>query len=184
MANQRRQLVSIVGSDLPYDSARLGELYRTQWRSLCRYISSRFGAGPPEPEDVAQAAFAKFAALEQPEAIGNPAAFLRRAAHNIAVDAYRHQARTSIILHDLGIAESDNADLSPEDVLSARDELALVDEVIAGLKPKQRVAFLLHRIDGLTFVEIAQRMGISPSGARLLVDTALDACMAAMEERR
>jgi hypothetical protein len=46
-----------------------------------------------------------------------------------------------------------------------------LNQVIAGLKPKQRVALLLHRIDGLNYVEIAREIGISASGARLLVET-------------
>lgn len=54
----------------------LAELYRRHLSELTRYIARTFGAGPPDPEDVVQEAFAQFAALENPQAVENPRAFL------------------------------------------------------------------------------------------------------------
>jgi len=51
-------------------------LYARHWGELCHYIKKHFGAGPPDPEDVAQEAFVKFAAVNDREAIDNPRAYL------------------------------------------------------------------------------------------------------------
>jgi DNA-directed RNA polymerase specialized sigma24 family protein len=67
----------------------LDRIYRQHWDEICRYVRRSFGAGPPDPEDVAQAAFARFAALDVEVQVANPRAFLFRTAHNIAIDARR-----------------------------------------------------------------------------------------------
>lgn len=162
----------------------LTDVYRQHWHALCRHVRTTFGAGPPEPEDVAQAAFAKLAAIEDLSGIANPGAFLRRTAHNIAIDGRRRNGRTRRVEDNLKIFEAENEDLSPEDVLVSKEELERLNEVIINLKPKQRVALMLHRMDGLTFVEIAREMGVSASGARLLVNTALVLCVAAIKVGR
>lgn len=162
----------------------LARAYRQHWHPLCRYLRATFGAGPPEPEDIAQAAFTKLAAIDDPASILNPGAFLRRAAHNLAIDAQRHNGRTRRIEKNLEIFASENGNLSPEDVLASKEELERLNNVIARLKPKYRVALMLHRMDGLNYVEIANEMGISVSGARLLVNTALARCAAVMGSGR
>lgn len=161
------------------DSA-LAAVYRRYWHGLCRHVRATFGPGPPEPEDVAQAAFAKLAAIDDLERIANPGAFLYRAARNIAIDGQRRNGRTRRIEQSLEILGAENSELSPEDVLASREELDRLNDVIASLKPKYRVALMLRRIDGLNYVEIAREMGISEAGARLLVRTALERCAAAM----
>lgn len=163
--------------------APLDRAYRQHWDEICRYVRKRFGSGPPEPEDVAQATFARYAALAAPEAVDNPRAFLFRTAHNIAVDARRRTSRGEAIAGDPAISAEACLDFSPEDVLVSRDELARLDRALMDLKPKVRVALLLHRLDGLSFAEIGRRLGVSPSGARSLVDRGFEACAAAMKRR-
>src|SRR5689334_18562274 len=64
-------------------------LYTEHWAELCAYLKRTFGAGPPDPEDIAQAAFVRFARIEHQEKIENPGAYLQRIAHNIAVSELR-----------------------------------------------------------------------------------------------
>ena len=158
----------------------LAVLYRRHWVELCAYARRTFGAGPPDPEDIAQAAFARFAALPANAQVANPRAFLFRTAHNIGVDARRSQARGAAAALDPQLV-ADGRDFSPEDVLVSKDELARLEAAIAALKPRQRTALLLHRLDGLSFAEIGRRMGVSPSGARKLVEQGFAAAMAAMK---
>ena len=158
----------------------LAALYRRHWVELCAYARRTFGLGPPDPEDIAQAAFARFAALPANAEVANPRAFLFRTAHNIGVDAHRSAARGAAAALDPQLATADGRDFSPEDVLVSREELARLEAAIAALKPRQRTALLLHRLDELSFAEIGRRMGVSPSGARKLVEQGFAAAMAAM----
>lgn len=161
----------------------LAALYRRHWAELVGYARRTFGAGPPEPEDIVQATFARFAALPANTEVANPRAFLFRTAHNIGVDAQRSRIRAGAAASDPQLAPNDGRDFSPEDVLVSRDELARLEATLAQLRPRQRTALLMHRLDGLSFAEIGRRMGVSPSGARKLVEQGFAASMAAMKRR-
>ena len=163
---------------------RLEDAYRKHWDGICRYIRARFGRGPPEPEDIAQAAFVKLAALPQPWKVDNAEAFLKTTARNLALDAHRHGGRTRVVLHEVHFRTVDDCDSAPEDVLDSREELRRLDAAIARLSPKQRVALMMHRIDGLSYVEIARRLGMSRSGAANLVATAFALCMSYMRRAK
>lgn len=161
----------------------LDAVYRRHRQELCGYVRRKFGAGPPEPEDIAQAAFARFAALENRAEIPNPKAYLMLTARNLVIDARRHDSTSRNSLQQLEIIEENRRDPSAEDVYASKEELQRLAVIVAELKPKQRAAFLLSRIDGLSYVEIAERMNISQSGARLLVEKALEICVAKMRRR-
>jgi RNA polymerase sigma factor (sigma-70 family) len=172
------------GGAMAAPAGPLALLYRRHWAELTAYARRTFGAGPPDPEDIAQAAFARFAALPANTEVANPRAFLFRTAHNIGVDACRAQARAGAAVLDPQFPAADGHDFSPEDVLVSRDELVRLEAAIAALRPRQRTALLLHRLDGLSFAEIGRRLGVSPSGARKLVEQGFAAAMTAMQRGR
>ena len=161
----------------------LVRLYREHWRELCRYLAATFGPGPPEPEDVAQLAFARVAAHRDFDAIENPKAFLWRTAHNIAVSEKRSQSvrrrRVDEVVQTGLAAEGD--DFTPERVLVAREQIAAVSAVLEAMPAKRRRLRVLNRIEGLSFAEIARRTGLSQTAvkkhvARAMID--LDAALA------
>jgi RNA polymerase sigma-70 factor (ECF subfamily) len=160
----------------------LDGLYREHRAWLCAYVRRAFGSGPPEPEDIAQEAFARFAALADSAEVPNPKAFLALTARNLAIDAYRKAKRGSAAVLNLHVLSERTHDCDPSDVLSSREELQRLAGIIDLLPPKQRVAFLMHRLDGLSFAEIGRRLRISQSGARFLVNSALAACVAGMRK--
>jgi RNA polymerase sigma factor (sigma-70 family) len=165
------------------DDAFLDGVYREHRRDLCAYVRRKFGAGPPEPEDVVQAAFTRFAALDNCREIPNPRAYLMLTARNLVIDAHRHGARGASAERQLAVIEENVHEFSAEDVLSSREELTRLAAIVSGLKPKERVALLMHRIDGLSYAEIARRMRVSEPGARLLVKRGMRKCIARMGER-
>lgn len=50
-----------------------------------------------------------------------------------------------------------------EDVLAGQLALQRISGLLDSLEPRSRQAFLLHRVDGLTYAQIAKHMGISVS---------------------
>lgn len=155
-------------------------LYREYRALLCSYIRRKFGAGPPDPEEIAHEAFLRLA-RKSGEEVPNPKAFLLITARNVAIDAHRRLRRGQSALDSVRTLSESSHDLSSFDVLSSKEELERLGGIVDTLKPKQRVAFLMHRVDELSFAEIARRLGISQSGARLLVETALATCVARMK---
>jgi RNA polymerase sigma factor, sigma-70 family len=162
-------------------------LYTEHWSELCAYLKRNFGAGPPEPEDVAQAAFLRLARLELREEIHNPRAFLQRIAHNIAVSELR-KARThgkylADGLHQIA-AEQGN-DLTGERVLLEEEQFAIVRRALAQMPAKRRRVLLLNRVHELSLAEIGRRERMTGPGVgkhlrRALAD--LDAALRASEQ--
>lgn len=153
----------------------LNDIYRRHWLELCRYINKTFGAGPPEPEDVAQAAFTRFAALDQPERVENPRAFLFATARNLVVDqARRDQVRRRHAEATRAEGPEREADpLSPEEIVLQRERLAVLKTIIERLPGKRRRIFILNRVHHLTLAEIAANEGISTRAARGHIERAL-----------
>jgi len=159
-------------------SEDLEKLYRDYGGSLVSYVRYQFGSGPPDPEDVVQEAFARLARSNDRAHVAEPRAFLKITARNIAIDARRSSVRGDAAMKSVAIIKENDREIDAMDVLASRDELQRLAVIIDSLKPKERVALLMHRIDGLTFAEIARELRISPSGARLLVKNALATCIA------
>lgn len=154
----------------------LDALYRGHFSDLCAYVRRQFGPGPPDPEDVAQQAFVRLSVFT--DTVQNIGSFLRKTARNLVIDHYRGSLRTSLVHRDVTILEEEYADFSPEHVLSNKEELLMLSRAIDNLRPNERVALLMHRVDGASFAEIATHLGVSHSGARLLVSRAFERCVA------
>jgi RNA polymerase sigma-70 factor (ECF subfamily) len=138
-------------------------LYAEHWSDLCGYLKRTFGSGPPEPEDVAQTTFARFAQLPQHQEIRNPKAFLLRMAHNIALSELR-KARTHARYVADGvhkIAAEQGNDLTGERVLLEEEQLAIVHRALARMPLKRRRVLLLNRVHELSLAEIGRREHIT-----------------------
>jgi RNA polymerase sigma factor (sigma-70 family) len=141
-------------------SSRLEVLYRAHRPRLLRFLSRR--TSNDNAQDVAQQAFTRLAALddEMAAAIGCPVAYLRRTANNLLKDEAKHAARHFASLH---VSIDDVSLVAPDQLaaLEARDLLARLEAAINRLKPRTREIFLAHRIDGLSYGDIAHRTGLS-----------------------
>lgn len=133
---------------------------REFWNRLVREVRSRT-RGRADPEELLQAAYLRLARYRAEHAVENVAAFLVRTAVNIGVDNYRHDRFIADAPPDeAGVCE--NSPLQDE-VLAARARLERVREGLSRLTPRTREIFLMHRLDGMKYREIADRLGISQS---------------------
>lgn len=92
---------------------------------------------------------------------------LRQIVANLARDWHRRQAREWNILNrdDLQMAEGPDS----ERLVIAREELAIVVAALREMPKRHVKAFRLSSIDGRTYAEIAQLLGVSRSRAFQLV---------------
>ncbi|WP_210399165.1 RNA polymerase sigma factor [Steroidobacter denitrificans] len=119
---------------------------------------------PGQAEDLLHSAFLRLEEYRSRHTVENPAAFLVRVAVNMAIDERRHErirAETPESIHDL-VDLSDDQPLQDE-VLAARERLERVKDGLAELSPRTREIFLMHRIEGLKYREIAAQLGITVS---------------------
>ena len=147
-------------------------LYARHWGELCHYIKQRFGPGPPDPEDVAQDAFVKFASIDNREAIDNPRAYLFRTAHNILVDEHRRLALRRAGPSDTK-AQPFSDDRTPERVLVGRERLDILKASLREMPSARRRSFLLNRLRGLSCAAIARMTGYSESAIKKHIDLTL-----------
>src|SRR5262249_32309170 len=108
----------------------LSDLYGRYRTELIAFIRRKFGSGPPDPEDIAQQAFANFAAIGPRDSIANPRAFLFRTAHNIALNVRKHQRIGRVFLEpnpDPKEIREERVDFDPEVVLLSREQFSLIE---------------------------------------------------------
>lgn len=119
--------------------------------------------------DLTQEAFLRYA--EQNSASGanveNARSYLYRTAHNLAIDHVRQKARqkTDPSDHD---DMADIADDQPtqEEQADARQKLGRLQTVVAELPERTRQIFVLNRVEGLSYAETAEQLGISESSVQ------------------
>jgi RNA polymerase sigma factor (sigma-70 family) len=169
----------------PTGPKQLPELYGRYRAELIGFVRLKFGAGPPEPEDVVQRAFANFAALRPDKTVSNPRAFLYRTAHNIVINDRKRQLvgrrifETAPDPHELCEARDD---FNPEVVLLGQEQYRLIEQVIRHMPKKRRLILLLSRFEGLSYAEIARRTGLSESAVRKHTALAVRECAAVLVE--
>lgn len=164
-------------------ASMLDGLYRDHWRGLIRYIGARFGAGPPEPEEVAQAAFARLASSDV-AGLHDPRGYLYTIACNIAIDHQRRSGPREAVHRDLSALDGVEplSETSPERVLLAKERFAVFEEALRAMPKLRRRIFLLVRAEGYSPREVAHQFGMKEAAVHKHVSRALQDCAAAFEK--
>jgi RNA polymerase sigma factor (sigma-70 family) len=123
-----------------------------------RAIASR--AGAEEAEDLAQEALLRTAEAGAKAPVDAPLHLLFRIARNAVIDRLRAKGRASALFRP-GEADASDPAANPERILIASERLRRALAVIDAMPPKRREVFLLHRLEGLSYAQIAKRAGIS-----------------------
>ena len=135
----------------------------TEWRALLRRVRHATRR-TPDAEDLMQEAFLRMQEYAREHTVERPAAFVVRTARNLSIDAAR-QAKSRgevVVTTPAPEAAMDHRALQDE-VYAARIRLDRVRAALAELSPRTRMVFLMHRIEGLKYREIAAALGISIS---------------------
>jgi len=152
---------------------RLADLYRRHWSELSAYVRKTFGPGPPEPEDIAQAAFLQLSDRGGLDDLANPRAFLYRVVHNLAVQERRREAVRARITVLNGALSPARDDLDPERVSLAMDQRRRLEMAFAALDPRTRRMLIMSRQEGLSSAEIGRLLRLSPTQVKRLLAQAI-----------
>ena len=122
----------------------------------------RRGRSVEDAEDLVQDAWLRFACYEGRDDVERPEAFLMRTAINLSIDAHRARATHG---EEVMVEEVVLLDAAPtaETTLLAKQRIERLSIGISRLSETTRQVFLSHRIDGMTYNEIAQARGMSIS---------------------
>ncbi|WJH41098.1 RNA polymerase sigma factor [Aliirhizobium terrae] len=88
--------------------------------------------------------------------------YIVRIGRNLAIDFKRRERIAPFVggIEDLQFIKDPTP--TPEDHTIASENLRVISDAITSLPPRAREVFVMARIDGLTYVEIGKRLGISP----------------------
>ncbi|WP_293866679.1 RNA polymerase sigma factor [Steroidobacter sp.] len=158
----------------------VARLFQEHNDALLRFLALRLHSHQ-EAKEVAQEAYVKLLNLDQPEAISYQRAFLFKIAANLAIDRRRGGDRRERA-RETGLFTELNEVPTPEHEATVAQEVAHLEKLIAQLPAKCRQAFLLYKIQGLDFVEVAQRMNLSERMVRDYVTRALVYCRVGLDQ--
>ena len=123
----------------------------------------RDGRTREDAEDLIQEAYLRvYEYCERGEA-REPEKVLVRTIMRLSMNERRDQRRhryLNQLIEDLPLIHPSPL---PEEELAAQSSLNLVIRTLETIEPRTREAFLLHRIDGLTYAQIARQMALSVS---------------------
>lgn len=129
---------------------------------LRRLLRSR-GRTRDDTEDLIQEAFLRLQLYCRDRTVRKTEAFLVRTALNLSADHVRQERCITIeqgVLETLPLIDPRP---TPDAVYEGEERLMHWKQGLCTLSPRQREVFLLNRMDGYSFTQIADRLGISLS---------------------
>lgn len=129
--------------------------------ALKRFIA-RFVHGSHDVDDVAQEAFLRAYSAEAQRPIEQPKSYLFRVAKNVALDQLRQRSRKPTdYLGDLEGPDVLASESTLEDELMAQQTLGIHCAAVASLPEKCRKVYLMRKVYGMRYKEIAESLDIS-----------------------
>ncbi|BCX70133.1 sigma-70 family RNA polymerase sigma factor [Pseudomonas izuensis] len=146
------------GTDLSHRND-VGRLFRAHYPWLCARLRHYLGTAA-SVEDIAAEAFVQLLEAPQPVSIREPRALLTTIARRLIYQLWRRHDLERRHLDQLQQVDQPSTP-SPEELAQLTQALHGLDRTLARLPGKVRATFLLSRVDGLTYPQIAAELGIS-----------------------
>jgi RNA polymerase sigma-70 factor (ECF subfamily) len=141
--------------------------------------------GREDSEDLVQEVFLRLQARTISDPVLNQRSYVFQVAAAVLMDdARRKRARAAGAHGELTDRDHPREEHSPERALLLREQLLLTMAALDGLPHRTRQAFLLVRLDGLSYAAAATHMGISVSGVEKHMMRAIERLARAVGEAR
>lgn len=157
--------------------ALVERLFAEQGKVLCAYIS-RHIRRKSEAAGLAQEVYVRMLRIPDTESIRNPEAYLFTVASNLLRE---HAVQERRLSNSVGIDDPTVQDQLAElpafgGQIDAERRIERLREVLRELTPKCHAAVVLSYWHGLTYEEIAQRLGVSTNMVKKYLSQALVLC--------
>jgi RNA polymerase sigma-70 factor (ECF subfamily) len=153
-------------------------LFDTYYDSVRSYLYYR-GAEKEQASDLAQDVFLR---IWEKQLNIDPKTALRllyKIANDMFISRYR---REELEMNYRKSLKKDTVDFSPEDQLRYNELFANYTKALAALSEKQRTVFLMARMEGLKYQEIAERLNLSVKAIEKRMSIALACLRKALHE--
>jgi len=149
-------------------SGPLAGAYLEKRTQLLRFFTARTGS-EAEAQDIVQEIFLRIEGVDS-ASVANAGAYFYKLGSNILLDRVRARRRARAREDAYAATRSDltpegPADdvPSPEAVWAARRRLERVMSVVDAFPTQRRRVFVMHKIEGLSYSEVAEALGVSKS---------------------
>ena len=158
--------------------ARFVQVFLAQRAQMEALVSRRIGCRATA-SDLIQELFLRFWRRPQVkvEALDT---YLLRCAGNIAIDHLRSEGARERVNDSLQLEVADEHVSAPQVALEVNSDLQRIEAALRLLPERTRQIFLLNRIHGRKYAEIAKAMGLSQSAVEKHMMRALEACKASV----
>jgi len=150
-------------------------LYNNHHRWLRAWIRSRFDCSETAA-DLAQDTFIRILQKETIPQPQSPRPYLSSIARNLLIDLFRRRSIERAYLDTLAL-QPEAVHISPEARHTIIETLVQIDSLLDDMGERPREVFLLAQIDGLSFVAISRRLGISVNTVRKHFIRAMSQCL-------
>jgi len=151
---------------------------------LVRFIARRLRS-VADARDLAHEAYVRLLRVKRRDLIRDPQAYLYRIAANVLYEFELKRKADAIGLTRCAQYQAAEADFGhPERDVEALLARQRIEAVLDQLSPRCRAVLILYRRDGLTYKEIATRIGISTSMVKKYLARGLRHCREQLSELR
>src|SRR5262245_28921982 len=170
----------------------MGETYRSTLAQeagpvrlwLVRWFRRRV-ANAAEIEDLVQDVFARMVARDSPEPVEHLGGYVLKTASSVLADRARRAATHGAGHHVAFDAELHaDEDLDPVRVRGGKEELHAATAALLSLPERTRTVFVLRRLEGQRYKDIAVQLGISVSAVEKHMVRAIQHLSLRMEKYR
>lgn len=158
--------------------SRIDALYQSHHSWLHRWLHRKLDCSHTAA-DLSHDTFLRLFGGEDPASLREPRAYLLVIANRLLINFHRRRKVEEETLRQVTTLLSDYERRGPERITAARNLLAAVLLLLVEELPdKARRAFIMARIDGLSYRVIAQRLDVSESSVKQYLSKALVHCHA------
>lgn len=152
------------------EEAVFTRIFKEYAKNLHRYLFYKTGNANLS-QDLTQEAFTRLWKNCSKVLVDGAKNYTFKIANNLLMNEYNHQ---KVVLKFEQKPHTDRSIESPEYLLEEKELKAQIEAAIAALPEKQRMVFLMSRIDKKTYKEIAEILDISKQAVEKRIYKALD----------
>lgn len=177
---RQRTDAELVRDSLAGSEAAFGEIVRRYQDLLYRH-AERMSGGADDAEDIVQTALIKahrnLAGCQNPSRVG---AWLFRITANACKDHLKGRRRNRLSLDDVPSLETGVGD--PGEALDLKGIRARIDLALRRLPLEHREAFVMKHVEGLSYQEMGELLGVSVPALKMRVHRARDGLQELLED--
>lgn len=151
---------------------------QTHGQQLRRFLSMRLRRSSADVPDLFQEVFLRLLRIKDHEAIRNPQAYLFTVATHVLHQHALQRSAQPEAMDPLEVASSQEQGLVPDpaEELEITEQLEEIGKALRAISPRAYAALVMYRCEGMTLMEIGERLGVSHVMARKYLARAIAYC--------